>query len=45
MTKVDRWFAAYRDRAFTRPLTRAQPLPHDPLQLGGGVAVALTLNK
>jgi hypothetical protein len=45
MSKLDRLFAEYRERAFRSPLTRAQRVVLPGLELPGGVAVALSLNR
>jgi hypothetical protein len=44
MASIDRTFARLRQQALRRPVTRANTRP-DPVELGGGVTVALSVNK
>jgi hypothetical protein len=45
MSRLDAQFAACRRLAFAKPLTRARPVPQPVLEIGGGIAVALSVNK
>jgi hypothetical protein len=44
MSRLDRLFAEYRERAMRRPLTRAERLVLPALELPGGVAIGLSVN-
>jgi hypothetical protein len=45
MPRLDREFAAYRARALRTPVTRANQEIIPKLELPGGIALALSVNK
>lgn len=45
MSRIDRQFAEYRAQAMRSPLTRANRLVPPALELSGGVAIALSVNR
>lgn len=45
MSRLDRQAAEYRAQAMRSPLTRANRLVPPAMELSGGVAIALSVNK
>lgn len=45
MSRLDRQFAEYRAQAMQAPLTRANTTVIPSLELSGGIAIGLSVNK
>lgn len=45
MSRLDRQFSAYRDRAMAAPMTKASQEITPEIELTGGITLALSLNK